>query len=167
MHETEEDLRRLQELLDRSYEHAGPHLLEVHAEPRRMGAAETVERLAGRLLVVVATTTSDGRPLTSPVDAVLFRGALHFGSSPDTLRLRHLRAQSSVSATWAPRREMAVTVHGEAVFVDVSASENAAFRRVLLDVYAPSVGPEWERFLDSGVAYHRIDARRMFAFHIR
>jgi hypothetical protein len=59
-----------------------------------------------------------------------------------------------------------VTVHGLAVPVDVRAAANAGFRRALLEVYVPRYGEEWERFLDSGPVYARIDAERMFAFAI-
>ncbi len=50
--------------------------------------------------------------------------------------------------------------------VDVGAPEGAELRRTLLDVYVPRYGPEWERFLDSGVAYARVDAERMFTFQM-
>ncbi|MDX6665825.1 MAG: hypothetical protein QOG68_2031, partial [Solirubrobacteraceae bacterium] len=42
----------------------------------------------------------------------------------------------------------------------------AEFRRALLEVYVPRYGPEWETFLDSGPVYARIDAERMFTFHM-
>ena len=59
-----------------------------------------------------------------------------------------------------------MTVHGRAVPVDVRAAANAGFRQTLLEVYIPRYGEEWERFLDSGPVYARIDAQRMFAFAI-
>jgi hypothetical protein len=37
-------------------------------------------------------------------------------------------------------------------------------RETLLEVYVPRYGPDWEKFLDSGPVYMRIDAERMFAF---
>jgi hypothetical protein len=33
-------------------------------------------------------------------------------------------------------------------------------------VYVPRYGPEWDKFLDSGPVYARIDAERMFAFYM-
>ncbi len=36
----------------------------------------------------------------------------------------------------------------------------------MLDVYVPRYGPEWEGFPDSGPVYARIDADRMFTFHM-
>ena len=57
-------------------------------------------------------------------------------------------------------------MHGRAALVDVGSPEQAGFRQTLLEVYVPRYGPEWESFLDSGVVYARIDAERMFTFHL-
>ena len=162
MHETADDLRALQALLDRSYERGGEHLLSIITPDRRLSAAAVAERLAGMTLLTLATVSSDCRPFVGPVDGVFFRGAFHFGSSPDSLRFRHLRARPQVSATHLPREEFGVTVHGRAIPIDVRAPEHAEFRATLLEVYVPRYGSEWETFLDSGPVYARIDAERMF-----
>ena len=97
MHETPEDIARLQDLLDQSYAAGGPHLRSTITPERRLGAAELVERLQGMRLLVVATVTADGRPLTGPVDGDTLvpsvfscqtvQNATHyqllFGSNPD------------------------------------------------------------------------------------
>lgn len=164
MHETAEDLAALQELLDRSYASAGRHLLRIHAPERRLSAEQLSERLTGMRLLSLATVTADGRPIVGPVDGIFYRGAFHFGSAPDSLRFRHIRARPQVSATHLPGEELAVTVHGRAVPVDVS---SGGFREALLAIYVPRYGPEWEaRMLDGGAAYARIDAERMFTFHM-
>src|SRR5881227_1855381 len=131
MHETPEDLDSLQALIDRSYEQAGPHLRRIHNPERRLGAAEVAERLTGMTLLALATVTADGRPVVGPVDGILYRGAFHFGSSPDSVRFRHIRKRPQVSATYLPGEELAVTVHGRAVPVDVEGE----FRQTLLDIY--------------------------------
>jgi hypothetical protein len=166
MRETAEDLARLQQLLDSSYEHAGAHLLGIHTPDRRVRAERLPELLDGMCLLALATVTADGRPLVGPVDGIFYRGAFHFGSSPDSVRFRHLRARPFVSATHAPREELAVTVHGRVVSVDVQAPEHAGFRQTLLEVYVPRYGEAWEEFLDSGPVYVRIEAERMFALFI-
>ncbi|MEA2592770.1 MAG: hypothetical protein QOD62_2601 [Actinomycetota bacterium] len=163
MHETRDDVARLQDLLDRSHAAGGPHLRSIITPERRVDAAELVERLQGMRLLVVATVTADGRPLTGPVDGIFYQGAFHFGSAPDSFRLRHLRARPQVSATHLPGEELCVTVHGTAVPVDVQAG---GFRQTLLDIYVPRFGPDWEQFLDSGSRYIRIQADKMFTFHM-
>ena len=79
---------------------------------------------------------------------------------------RHIRRRPQVSATHLPGEELAVTVHGRAVPIDVISLEQAGFRQTLLDIYVPRYGADWESFLDSGPVYARIDADRMFTFHI-
>jgi hypothetical protein len=43
---------------------------------------------------------------------------------------------------------------------------DAELRQAFLDVYVPRYGEQWEEFLDSGPVYARIDADRMFTFHM-
>jgi uncharacterized pyridoxamine 5'-phosphate oxidase family protein len=167
VNESDADLVRLQELLDRSYAASGSHLLSIHTPERRLDAQQVVQRLTGMCLLALATVTADGRPIVGPVDGIFFRGCFHFGSAPDSLRFRHIRRRPQVSATHLPGEDFAVTVHGRATVVDVRSEEAAEFRRVLLGVYVPRYGTEWEQFLDSGPIYARVDAERMFAFGIR
>jgi uncharacterized pyridoxamine 5'-phosphate oxidase family protein len=164
MHESPADIAALQALLDRSYATAGPHLSRIHTPERRLGAQQVVERLTGMCLLALATVTADGRPIVGPVDGIFHRGAFHFGSAPDSIRFRHIRARPHVSATHLPGEELAVTVHGRAVPVDVQGEEGAGLRRALLDIYVPRYGAEWENFLDSGPVYARIEAERIFTF---
>ncbi len=162
MHETTEDIAAVQELLDRSYAQAGAHLRSIHTPERRLTAEALAERLTGMCLLALATVTADGRPIVGPVDGIFYRGAFHFGSSPDSLRFRHIRARPDVSATYLPGEELAVTVHGRAAPVDHRTDEG--FRATLLEIYVPRYGAEFEEFIDSGPVYARIDAERMFTF---
>ena len=160
MHETPEDIRALQDLLDRSYGTAGAHLRSITSPERRVSAEELVELLTGMCLLVVATVTADCRPIAGPLDGIFYRGAFHFGTAPNSIRYRHLLKRPQVSATHLPREEFAVNVHGRAVPVEIA----GGFRETLLEVYVPRYGEEWEQFLDSGPVYMRIDADRMFTF---
>lgn len=164
MHETTEDLAWLQEVLDASHRAGGAHLREIITPERRLTAGQLSERLTGMTLLVLATTTRDGRPIAGSVDGIFYRGRFHFGSSPDSLRFRHIRRGSAVSATHLPGEQLNVTVHGRAEMVDASPTGDAGFRRALLDVYVPRYGVEWEEFLDSGPVYARIEPTKMFTF---
>ena len=166
MHETPADLTALQDLLDRSYVAAGAHLLSIITPQRRLRADQVVNRLRGMCLLALATVTTDGRPIVGPVDGIFFRGAFHFGSSPDSVRFRHIRNRPHVSATHLPGEEFAVTVHGRAVSLDIRSDAEAELRQTLLEVYLPRYGPQWEEFLDSGPLYARIHAVRMFTYHM-
>lgn len=168
MHETAEDLRALQTLIDASYAAAGPHLLSIHEPQRRLSAEQLSERLTGMCLLALATVTRDCRPIVGPVDGIFFRGAFYFGSAANSVRFRHIRARPQVSATHLPGEELAVTVHGRAVPIDIAAVEHAAFRQTVLDVYVPLYGEGWEQeFLEAvSPMYARIDADRIFTFHM-
>ena len=168
MHETPEDIVALQALLDHSYEAAGGHMRRITTPERRVMADELVARLTGMCLLVLATVTADGRPVTGPVDGIFYRGAFHFGTAPDAIRMRHIRKRPQVSATHLPAEEFAVNLQGRAVEIDIRAPEHAGFRQTLLDIYVPRYGPEWETsFLDSGPVYARIEAEKMFTFAMR
>ncbi len=166
MHETTADLAALQGLLDRSFATAGRHLLRIITPERRLSAGQVADRLTGMCLLALATVTADGRPIVGPVDGIFFRGAFHFGSSPDSVRFRHIRTRPQVSATHLPGEELAITVHGRGVPVDIHSDAGAGFRQTLLEVYVPRYGPQWEAFLGSGPVYARIDADRMFTFQM-
>lgn len=174
VHETADDLRELQQLLDRSHESGGSHLRAIITPERRVTAADLVQRLTGMTLLVLATVTADGRPIAGPVDGIFYRGSFHFGTSPEALRWRHIRARPGVSATHLPGEEFAVTVHGRAVAVDVRAAAGAGLRQTLEEIYVPRYGREWvEQFLDGGSdpaaapVYARIEAQRMFTFQMQ
>ena len=166
VYETEEDLAGLQTLLDRSYAAAGAHLRSIHTDGRRMTARQAADRLQGMCLLVLATVTADGRPLTGPVDGVFHRGSFHFGTDTGSMRWRHLQRNPAVSATHLPSEDWAVTVHGRAVPADTSAADTSGLRSALLEVYVPRYGPGWPEFLDSGPVYLRIEAERMFAVDV-
>lgn len=115
MHETGDDLDRLQRLLDDSYARAGQHLRAIHTDAARIDARELVARMEGMKVAVVATVSLSGRPLTGPVDTFLYRGRLHFGTDHAAVRTRHLAHNDAVSATYVEGEGLVVTVHGRAV----------------------------------------------------
>ena len=166
MHETPEDLAAMQAVLDRSYASAGAHLLGIHTPERRLDAQGIADRLQDMVLLTLATVSRDGRPVTGPVDGFLYRGLLHFGSSPQSVRFRHIDARPSVSATHLPGEHLAVTVHGRAERIDVRDDAHAGFLATMRDFYGPRVGDAWEEMVQSGAAYARIHPERMFAFHM-
>ena len=167
MRETAEDLVALQRVLDSSYASAGAHLRSIITDERRLTAEQVAARLQGMCLLALATVTADGRPIVGPVDGIFYRGAFHFGSAPDSVRLRHIRARPYVSATHLPGEELAVTAHGIATPIDIKDPAHSGFRQALLDIYTPRYGNEWERLLDSGPIYARIKAEKMFTFSMQ
>jgi hypothetical protein len=162
LHETPDDLAALQGLLDRSYESAGQHLKRIITPERLLTAEQVAERLTGMCLLALATVTADGRPIVGPVDGVFFRGSFHVGSSPDSVRFRHIDRRPHVSATHLPGEELAVTVHGRAVPIDILSDAHGE----LQDAYRGVYGPDWGDLAEKGARYARIEADRMFTFHM-
>lgn len=158
MRETPEQIRQLQALLDDSYARAGDHLRGIHTDQARITADDLVERLDGMQVFVVATTTSDGRPRTGPVDTFLYQGQLRFGTSATAVRARHLARSPAISMTHVRGEALVVTVHGTARLLDLGGPD-ADFAAFLSDHYGTST---YEEFLD-GSPYYGIDAEWMFA----
>jgi general stress protein 26 len=161
MHETEQDLAALQGLLDDSYAAAGNHLRAVITPERRLSAEQLTKELSGVCIMGLATTSRDGRPFVAPVDGLFYRGRFWFGSAPDSLRFAHIRRDPRVSASYVPEEELAVSVHGIAEILDVTADEHAGFRDYCIDIY----GSDWPNWLDSAL-YARIEAAKMFTFFL-
>jgi Pyridoxamine 5'-phosphate oxidase len=165
--ETPDELASLQRLLDDSAGRAGPHLRGIITEERWLSAKELSRRLQGMCLLVVATTTADGRPLAGPVDGYLLHGSFYFSSGRDSVRMRHLAARPALSATHIPGDELAVTVHGRAELFGLSGADGAELRQAMLDHYLPRQGPEFETWLnDLDAIGARIRADKMFTFHM-
>lgn len=160
MHETADDVRRLQALLDASHAAMGAHMRSILAAERRLSAEALIERLQGMKLLTLATVTRNCEPRVGPVDGHFYRGAFWFGSSPDAYRFRHIRARPAVSATHLDGEQFAVTVHGHATLVDLRDPATAGFREVLLETY----GEAWMREIGETGQFARIDADRMYTF---
>ncbi len=161
MYETDEDLEALQHLLDTSWDTAGAHLQAVITPERRLTARQLSERLQGMCLLTLATVTSDGRPIAAPVDGFFYRGTFWFGSSPDSLRFRHIARNPNVSVAYVPAEELSVTMHGRADLVDLADPEHAGFSRLCTDFY----GPGWSEW-GEGAAYARIEPAKVFTFFL-
>jgi hypothetical protein len=155
--ETDAELAALQELLDASYAHAGEHLRAIHTDAARLSAEELASTYAGMQVLVVATVSADGRPLTGPVDSFLFHGTLRFGTSPDAVRARHLRRSPRISATHVRGEALVVTVHGRVRELDLRGADAdfAAFTR-------EHYGTGWDEW-DGPPAAWAIEPDRLFA----
>jgi nitroimidazol reductase NimA-like FMN-containing flavoprotein (pyridoxamine 5'-phosphate oxidase superfamily) len=159
VHETREDIERLQALLDESHASAGEHLRSIFADERRVDAADLPARLSGVQVVHLATVTAKGEPRVAPVDGLLYRAELYFGTSPRSLRARHLRARPQLSASIAHGEQFALVVHGRAVEIDMDADEQAPLRAFFTETY----GEIWESFRQ-GNPYWRIEPQKLFTF---
>jgi len=159
--ETADDLARVQDLLDQSYASAGAHLRSIHTADRRFTAEELAERLTGMCLLTLATTTSDGRPITGPVDGVFHRGDWWFGSAPNSLRARHIERDPRVSVTHVPGEHLGVVTHGRVADTRIASDLPDDVQHTMVEIY----GETWHEW-GSGAVYWRLEAERMFTFHM-
>jgi uncharacterized pyridoxamine 5'-phosphate oxidase family protein len=163
VHETDEDLLWLQELLDRSHAGAGEHLRAIFDDERRIPAAELPAVLPGVQVLALATVTARGEPRVAPVDGLFYRARWHFGSAPSSARFRHIRARPAVSATHIRGEELAVVVHGRAVEIDPRGPGEEGFRAYLNETYPGWDDADWA----AGAPYARIEPSAMFTFRAR
>ena len=167
MHESPQELERLQQILDESAAAAGPHLRGIIDEDRRVDAVSLCNRMPGMCLLVLATVTADGRPLAGPVDGYFLHGSFSFSSGRDSVRMRHLSARPAVSATYLPGEEFAVTVHGRAELFDVLDPEHCELKQAMLDFYLPKQGPAFEAWLHAeNPIGARIKPEKIFTFQL-
>lgn len=102
MEETDDDLVRLQLVLDESAERSGGHLRSAFAQERRPSARELVDALPGIFEMHLAVVTSDGAPLVAPIDGIIYRGRVWLELPPDAVRARLVRRDTRVSWTAGP-----------------------------------------------------------------
>jgi Pyridoxamine 5'-phosphate oxidase len=163
MHETQNDLDRLQGLLDASYERAGSHLRSIWDQRSRLDARALSAQLAGVQVLDLATVTPGGEPRVAPVDGLFFRGRFWFGSAEHSQRVRNIRANPAVSGAVTRGLEtFLVLVHGRAVETDPRGPEAegfAAYPRELYDF-------DWDAAHPTA-PYAWIDASTLLAFRRR
>jgi general stress protein 26 len=160
MHETPEDLERLQRLLDDSHAAGGRHLRDIFSDERRIPAAELPGLLPGVQVLNLATVTPKGEPRVAPVDGLFFRGDFWFGSAHDSARFKNIRRNPAVSAAHTRGEELAVIVHGTAH--ETPLEEGHPFLAYCVEVY----GDAWFEFGEDA-PYARIEPARMFTFRSR
>jgi hypothetical protein len=162
MYETPEDLAALQDLLDCSQKGAGAHLADIMTPERWLSAADLTAKLQKMCLLSLATVTADGRPLVGAVDSFFVRGSFCFGSSPTSVRARHIAARPQVSALHLPGEHLSVTVHGRAIPIGWKGAD--PYAAPLLDALRDAYGAD--NFGEEGFPYWRIAADKMFVFHM-
>jgi hypothetical protein len=121
--ETPDDLRRLQEVLDRSRSEArSGQLLHIFKPERALGAEQLVRLFPSRHVGALATATRQGRPRVAPVDLLLVRGAFQASTPSTTARARDLRRNPAASLTYFEGDDLAVIAHGDAVLIGPGAA---------------------------------------------
>ena len=160
MHETDEDIARLQQVLDQSYESAGEHLKSIQLPELRLTPTELSEALTGVCILDLATVNSVSAPYISPVDGFFLKGQFWFCSADNALKIRHIRQNPQVSAAFTVGESLSVLVHGIAHEVDTTKGEYDDVRDYCLEIYGPTYA-DWGLFGKAPFVW--IEPVKMFA----
>jgi hypothetical protein len=112
MHETRDDLRHLQDLMDRTLAGINPHMAGIVTQSRRLNAAQVVRALDGIRHVAFATVNAGGEPRVSPLDTLFLRGRFTLSTGGQAARIANLRRNPACSAVHMVADTLAVTVNG-------------------------------------------------------
>ena len=159
MRETPDEIAELQRMLDLSMATRNEHLLSIMTPERRRTAQQMVAALDGMQVLVLATTTADGRPLTSCVDGHLLHGRWVFTTDATATKARHIAARPDVSATHARGDTFGVFAHGTAERLTPEHPDFAEIEEYLVERYGSSPS-SWA----PDIAYLRIRPRWMLAY---
>ena len=159
MHETEQDLAELQELLERTLARANPHLTSIVSPERRLTARQVARYLQGTKHVAFATVNERGEPRVAPLDGVFIRGRFTVSTGRRAARLRHLRANPACSAVHMDGDVVGITVHGRATIIGADDSGVGDIEPVWREIYGSSPF-EW----GEGVVFMRIEPSSMWAY---
>src|SRR5262245_17967525 len=159
MFESDEDVRDLQALLDRTIAHANPHLLNIVKPERQLSAQQVVRYLQGTKHVAFATVNEHGEPRVAPLDGVFVRGRFTVSTGGQAARLRHLRANPACSAAHVDGDTIGIVVHGHAAIIGRDDEGVDELEPIWRDIYGSSPF-EW----GEGVVFMRIEPTSMWAY---
>jgi uncharacterized pyridoxamine 5'-phosphate oxidase family protein len=159
MFETENEIRELQALMDRTIAHANPHLLGIVKPERQLNARQVVRYLQGTKHVAFATVNERGEPRVAPLDGVFVHGRFTVSTGGRAARLKHLRANPACSATYMDGDTIGIVVHGHATIIGQGNEGADELVPVWRDIYGSSPF-EW----GEGVVFMRLEPTSMWAY---
>ncbi len=159
MHETPEDMERLQALLNRSIERAGAFLRSSFEMPEHsLSAGQLVRYLQGIQNVAFATVTAKGEPRVAPIGSLFFHGQFHIPTVATAARTRMVAARPAVSLTHFAGNDLAIIAHGNTTLIPADHADFAALEAMQRAASGSSVH-DW----GEGV-YLRVEAATLVTF---
>jgi uncharacterized pyridoxamine 5'-phosphate oxidase family protein len=162
MFESEDEVRELQQLLDRTIAHANPHLLGIVKPERQLNARQVVRYLHGIKHVAFGTVNEKGEPRVAPLDGVFVRGRFTVSTGAEAARLRHLRANPACSAAHMDGDTVGIVVHGRATIIGRGDPGADELEPIWREIYGSSPF-DW----GEGVVFMRIEPSSMWAYAFR
>ena len=159
MFESEDEVRELQALIDRTFAQANPHLAEIVKPERRLNARQVVRYLQGTKHVAFATVNERGEPRVAPLDGVFIHGKFTVSTGGRAARLKHLRGNPACSAAHMDGDTIGIVVHGHATIIGRDDDGVEELEPVWRDIYGSSPF-EW----GEGVVFMCIEPSSMWAY---
>lgn len=160
MYETDEEIAKLQAIMDRSFQRLGPHAAVIITPERWLSARQVVKYLVGMKHIVVGTVNSRGEPRVAPVDGHFLHGRFWFGTGKAALRIQHLRRSPAISACHLAGDDLAIVVHGHAALFGPEDREGEEMRAHFTEYY----GSDPYTWPGGNTAWVRIDPAIMTTF---
>jgi N-acetylglutamate synthase-like GNAT family acetyltransferase len=168
MRETQEDIERLQALLDHSIERAGTFLRRSFQMPQHsLTAQQLIDCWQDVQTVALATVTTRGEPRIAPIGSLLYRGDIYLPTVATAARTRHVMKRPAVSLTLfrvvcgqgEQKNELAIIVHGSAAIVAPGHADFETLENLLYSSTHTKAG-EW----GEGVYLH-IQAEAIYTYN--
>ncbi len=168
MRETQEDIERLQALLDNSIERAGTFLRRSFQMPEHsLTAQQLIDCWQDVQTVALATVTMRGEPRIAPIGSLLYRGDIYLPTVATAARTRHVMKRPAVSLTLfrvvcgqeEQKNELAIIVHGSAAIVSPDHADFETLENLLYASTHTKAG-EW----GEGVYLH-IQAEAIYTYN--
>ncbi|MEV6140361.1 pyridoxamine 5'-phosphate oxidase family protein [Nocardia sp. NPDC051990] len=163
MHETPEDLKELQALLDASLSRSTSHLRSIINAESTLTAEQLSQVLTGMCTLALSTVTAKGEPRISGVDGHFLRGKWHFGTARGAAKARHLAARPAVSAAHMRGEDLGVFTHGTVEILNPEDGEPAADWPDLLAHFKDFYGDDFFDW-DNDVVYYRLHPHWMTVY---
>jgi uncharacterized pyridoxamine 5'-phosphate oxidase family protein len=160
--ETDDEVRALQELFERTFAHANPHLVGIVTPKRRLNARQVVRYLQGTKHVAFATVNERGEPRVAPLDGVFVHGRFTLSTGGGAARLRHLRANPACSVAHVGGDTIGIVAHGRATIIGRDDDGVDELEPVWRGIYGSSPF-EW----GDGVVFMRVEPTSMWAYAMR
>lgn len=162
MHETAQELKQLQALLDASLTRSTSHLRSI-VTGRTMTAERLTETLTGMCTLALSTVTAKGEPRVSGADGHFLHGTWVFGTAREAAKARHLAARPAASVAHLRGEDLGVFTHGTVENLNPLDGEQAPdwpdLLAYLKDFYGPAAF-DW----DTEVVYYRLHPHWMTVY---
>src|SRR5947208_6985840 len=160
MRETQEDIERLQTLLDNSIKRAGAFLRRSFQMPEpSLTGQQLIDCWLAVQTVALATITTRGEPRIAPISSLLYRGDIYIPTVATAARTRHVMKRPAVSLTLFRENELAIIVHGYAAIISADHADFATLENLLYASTHTKAG-EW----GEGVYLH-IQAEAIYTYN--